>query len=298
MRKTSLFTSIFLVGILFFTGCATTQRDWEKAAQQNNISAYQLFIKTHSDSEYVKQADDRIEQIRYEKAKTSQSENELKAFLKQYPATSHTAEINELIMQVALRNSVSESMCSDFLSRFPNSNLSPQVATKLREIRYKAARSAKTATSYEKFINEYPDGPDSMDLQEELPMIRKWGKSKQLGELLIDMAPKTNLNITDRDAFLSSVPASESDEKLAKFRKLLEDGADPNAVRIAGYTPGGQKKLSKGGHYNNAYIRPDGTLLLAGNPGMVVPASDGSGLTLLQYCEANGLNRASRLLKK
>lgn len=299
MRKFVISCVIIAIAFLI-EGCAITKADWEKASQLNNITAYESFIREHPRSEYVIQAKDIIEQIEWKNARAEGTRDSLITYRNQYPSGRYLLEAENLLENIDFKEAVavdSETTYREFLKLYPNGKYRDEANKLAEQSAYKIAKKNKSIFIYEDFLKSYPNG----EFSEEIRMyLRPWEKAKRLGELVIAIAPKTILQITDRDAFLSSVPSSETDEKLSKLQQLLDSGADPTAVRIVEYTPGG-KKIATGGFYQNGYLTMiDGTLyvLEGGNPGKVFPATYGSGLTLLEYCKENGLNRVLSLLKK
>jgi len=65
---------------------------------------------------------------------------------------------------------------------------------------------------------------------------------------------------------------------------MLSEGADPSAVRVAGFEPAREKQLGGGA-----------VLHSTGKPGHIVRAEEGS-MTLLEYCRVNGLKTIRALL--
>jgi hypothetical protein len=126
-----------------------------------------------------------------------------------------------------------------------------------------------------------PAKPDSLTIEKTRQATRR------LGEVAIRMAPKgaLSMNMNSNDVRLAAPDSSRSlQPDLAEFAQLLNEGAAPSAVRIAGFEPAGQRSLSNGL-----------TLMTSGNPGHVVPP-DSSGYRLYEYLKINRLDDAIHLL--
>ena len=209
-------------------------------------------------------------------------------FLEQYPSSLYAAEARSL-REEALYKEASAARTIEALERYianyPQSVRAMEVTALVRKLRFEAAKEDGTAMAYEGFLRRYPNGANSEELRNGLPAVRKWEVDKKLGDLLIGMAPSTYVMIT-----LSGAPKVvrsqkvESKEQLAEFQQLLKDGADPSAVHIAGYAPGGEERTGDG----FSRISP-------GSPGKAVPAAKG-GMTLVEYCGAIGLKQIPGLL--
>ena len=308
-----------LVGLIIIStyGCATMQDKWEKAAKEDTIQAYTLFLKNEKpDAEYKNKAETRIRELReaqrakdeaaaFERARNSKRpEYDLQKFLSAYPSGKHAPEARKLLEQSAYNRAMKDNTAyaySTFLSRYPNSEQAPDATARLRKIRFNNARKSESLSEYENFIKQYPEGEDTRELKNDLPRIqkleqdreleqRKFEQAKKLGEIALRMAPvivsptKRMPDGTTVQTLGGSKLSPPLDQKLrmAEFRKLLESGIDPNLVRISGFRP---HYVYKGGAMSFGY------------PGKVVPAKQ-DGITLLEYFKTIGLKEGADLVKK
>jgi hypothetical protein len=111
--------------------------------------------------------------------------------------------------------------------------------------------------------------------------------SRRLGAVAIRMAAggQQQLMVSDQGVQMAPPAASApAATDLAEFRQLLADGADPMAVRIAGFQPAGPRSL--GGSV---------TMMSSGNAGWVVLAPE-PGLTLPLYLKKANLPQAVEVL--
>ena len=308
-----------LVGVIIIStyGCATMQDKWDKAAKEDTIQAYTLFLKNEQpDAEYKNKAETRIRELReaqrakdeaaaFERARNSKrQEADLKTFLSTYPSGKHAPEARKLLEQNAYNRTMKENTeraYSTFLSSYPNSEQAPDATVRLRKIRFDNARKSETLSAYENFIKLYPEGEDTRELKNDLPRIqkleqdreleqRKFEQAKKLGEIALRMAPVI-VSPTKRmpDGTIVQTlggsklsPPSDLKFQLAEFRKLLESGINPNLVRISGFRP--------------HYVYKSGAMSF-GYPGKVVPAKQ-DGITLLEYFKTIELKEGADLVKK
>jgi len=146
MNKLGKVNVIFAIVILI-GGCSTIQRDWKNASQRNNILAYQYFIEAHPNTEYVSQAQDKIQQIRFEKARDSKNQEEnLKVFLNQYPSEKYSDEANKLLEEILYKKALSansKSAYTEYISRYSQGSHFNDITTLLNKLK-EAERSALT----------------------------------------------------------------------------------------------------------------------------------------------------------
>ena len=320
MNKLSSMIAIFLI-TLIFNGCATMQGKWEEAAKQDTIGAYNYFLRTAKpDAGYKNKAETRIKELKEAQKENeeasafkfaqdnsrlrSYNDDYLESFLSKYPSGKHAPEARKLIEKRVYDRAIKEnyeSYYSNFLSRFPNSDLVPDVTARLRKVRYDRARKSESLGDYENFIKWYPQGQDTSELENDLPRVRKleqtrelkkrkFEQAKELGEVALRMAPVITAPTKRMPAgtIMQSVGmakvGSPADLKyqMNRFRKLLEDGADPSLIRIDGFQP--------------VYMYGPGSFSF-GNPGKVV-SSEYNGMKLWEYFNIINLKEASDLLKK
>jgi len=57
--------TILAIFLFFIISCNNIEKDWEKTIKSNSITGYNEFIKTHSDSIYIKQAKNAIDSLQW-----------------------------------------------------------------------------------------------------------------------------------------------------------------------------------------------------------------------------------------
>jgi len=250
-------------------GCATVQGDWEKARKSDTVSAYKAFRGNHPDSEFDGQASKRIEEIEWARARKQGAASAYRTFAMNYPKSLYADE--------------AERRAAD---------LDRAAAKRLREMKFEMARKAETVAAFEEFLKDYPQGNDSDTLRRELPALREWEPRRQLAERIIRLCPRGTLTAKSLLEGTRQVPSPTYAKDLAEIRSLLDRGVDPNSVRIAGWVP---RKETQG----ISFLRGVPVItrrIEVGDPGHPVPP-DMPGMTLLEYCKANGLSEAYDLLK-
>jgi hypothetical protein len=112
--------------------------------------------------------------------------------------------------------------------------------------------------------------------------------SLELGRAIMRHAPQTYQENVDFSMRGTTTKRSDpTPEDLSKLREMLLDGANPNAVRVAGFEPAGDTVLDGGRAVRHS----------TGKPGRIVGAEEG-GITLLEYCRLNGMKTIAALLIK
>jgi hypothetical protein len=165
-----------------------------------------------------------------------------------------------------------------FLAKHPQSEFTAEAKRNIQNLDWQAAKNANTIESYQKFIDKYPG---SEYLAE--------ARNRLLVKLIVAMAPPTNIKLDDRGQIVQQDWNPESNQSvwLPKLRKLLEEGADPNALRIKGFYPLVSTSKTKGAGYS--------TFALRGEEGTIV-GPDEDGQDLLSFCREYQLLQAAEVL--
>ena len=143
MKKSLLVLCLITAGAL--AACSSPNADWQKATQQNTVSAYQLFIKDHPSDALVEQARNRINALKDEQAwSAAKSANTLDAYqqyLQEEPNGMHAADAQDKV------------------------NSMQQTAA------WQTAQSTNTAAGYQDFLQKYPNAPQASDAQAALKKL-------------------------------------------------------------------------------------------------------------------------------
>ena len=143
MKKSFLVLCVITAGAL--AACSNPTADWQKANQQNTVTAYQQFIQQHPNDSRVAQARNRISALQDEQAwSTAQSANTLDAYqqyLQQEPNGMHAADAQDKI-----------------------NGLQADAA-------WSSAQSTNTAAGYQDFLQKYPNSPHASDAQDALKKL-------------------------------------------------------------------------------------------------------------------------------
>ena len=255
----------------------------------------------------------------FDAAKKSGSSSMMESYLKDFPSGLHRVEAGPLHEKYSFDEAMKEKKVEaleSFQKRFPGSGFSNAATERIRVLRFEKAQETNTVIAYETFLKLYPTGPDSEQLQRELPALRVWEPKRLLGELIVSLSPETDEHQTakwaseingmmatyEKDksqvlkAFVDNQNAARSPEPttspvMRAIKELLEKGVDCNSVRITGFRPSTTEsgRDSRGGIYFNT---------TAGTPGYPVPAESArkGDLTLWEYCDANKLGEVRSLL--
>ena len=179
-----------------------------------------------------------------------------------------------------------ESAYRKFIARFPGTAQAKAASDMIQRKRFEALSAVDTCSSYAAFLIESPSGPYSAEARRKLAAKGRWEKAKRLGELAIDMLPLF-VSVPLSDKMHTASPLAKP--ALQEFSVMLEAGADPRAVRIAGnpvLAMKGQGRFVNGVGF--VFGRYEGAI--------PVPA-DQPGTALIQFLEAHKLTEALQLIK-
>ncbi len=143
VKKSFLVLCVITAGAL--AACSNPNADWQKANQQNTVTAYQQFIQQHPNDARVQQARNRINALNDEQAwNTAKNANTLDAYqqyLQQQPNGMHAADaqdkINSLQQDAAWQNAQSTNTAAayqDFLQKYPNSPHASEAQDALKKL--------------------------------------------------------------------------------------------------------------------------------------------------------------------
>ena len=256
---TIVYYFILLFTMTVLSGCANVQRDWEYASRKDSIKAYEAFIKDHPESEYNNQAQEKIQKILFEGAES------------EYHRKKNTISLEK------------------FIKFFPSSKYSEKARNIIiEEAEYSKAKKEDSKPLFEAYLKDYPSGEYSDEARKSIRKIdirSQLERAQELGETALRMGYVIVFKKVGNYLLMESAVVVHPDtlkEDMKKFEEELKAGADPNLIRIIGFQ---RPKAGSG-------------FLSMGNPGKVIPADEGSGITLLQYCKENDLDKAAELLKK
>ena len=271
------------------------QLEFSNVKQQNTVKAYEDFLLKHGQSTFATEASTKLRSLRFDVLNSHPTIAGCEEFLHFYSSGSDVDTANKLLDQLSFKESEklnSEKSYESYLSKFPNGQSTSIAISNLQEIRFINARKIKTVEAYENFLKLYPEGTSAEQLRKELNGLRKFEESRKLGEVALRMAPKGAISFS-ASPFGGSMQAtgtqtnfpSTLQEDMETFRKMINDGVDPNLIRIKGFEPAGSKDIGNGL-----------AIFSSGNPGNVVSADEG-GMSLLEYFTAIKLEDARKILQ-
>lgn len=213
MKKSFLVLCVITAGAL--AACSSPNADWQKATQQNTVTAYQQFIKEHPSDTRVEQARNRINALKDEQAwAAAKSANTLDAYqqyMQQEPNGMHAADaqdkVNSLQQTAAWQNAQSTNTAQgyqDFLQKYPNA---PQASDAQAALKKLTGYQALLATAHTK---AYAD------------KVAKALKSKYGNELQDVVVVPQGKMLQVRSAPMTESDAKTACEKLRKAHQRCE----------------------------------------------------------------------------
>ena len=190
-----------------------------------------------------------------------------------------------------------------FLREFPQTEFATQARERAEQLKFEQAKNQGTENALNEYLKEYPSGANSKVAREMAEQARRDESTRELGELMVNWAKETGAvpffprgETPKWSIDYRQTPADEIDrQNLSKLHALLAAGANPNALRIQGFSPANRNPQVLQGTDKDGRIVTQ-TSWSNGNAGKVVNA-DNIGITLLIYCKSNSLNEAYDLLK-
>lgn len=76
---------ISLISLVLLLGCDAGKRDWQKAAEQGTITAYEEFLKKHPQHELAESARSKLDEIYFKQAQLENTIPEYEKFIQKYP---------------------------------------------------------------------------------------------------------------------------------------------------------------------------------------------------------------------
>jgi len=130
---------LVLLCFFVFISCSSEKKRWENAESENNIAAYEVYLKQYPEGKYADNANARIEELIWQSTLEDNSINGHEAYLKQYP----------------------EGKYAD------------SAKVKLKEMYYRAAESENTISAYEEFLKKHSDSEFADDARSRLNILKK-----------------------------------------------------------------------------------------------------------------------------
>ena len=254
---------IWIVALaLLLSGCATASRDYENAKQIDTATAYQTFLVNHSQSEYADQARKALIEREWEDTKHINTIGSFTLFLNKYPKSEHASQAKQALKKlywIAAEQDNTVDSYNKFLNKYPDGSGVEEALSRIRELRYADARQRRTVAAFETFFASYSEGPDVNTLRAEFPAIQAIEKSMTLGRAIMKHAPQTYIQMSNFSVTGKTTERSDpTTEDLSRLRAMLSEGADPSAVRVAGFEPAGEKQLG-GGSFHTRLGSPVGS---------------------------------------
>jgi len=174
MKKSVLFTlPLVLLTIIF--ACSGDKSDYDKAIRENSIQACENFLQNHPDSKYNSVMEERLAELHFIDAESTNTVAGYREFLAKYPDSKLKAKANNcldsLLFAEALEYNNADSLES-FMDRYPQNNFLEQARQKHEEILFHTAIKYKSSRRLEKYIRQYPKGRFIEEAEAQLPKLK------------------------------------------------------------------------------------------------------------------------------
>ena len=221
-----------VAAVLVCAGCATTERAWTTASQQNTTSAYEVFLQKHPDASEAAEARLRIDRLNQEDAwRRASNQNTMDAygsFVAQYPQSDHASVATSRIQRMrqerdyeAVSKTATIEAFESFLKQYPTSPHSSAIKSQLDPLYLKrdwdSALRANSVAAYELFLQKHPSCTQAKDALAAIENL-DWGSAEAAG------LPDALL------AFIKKYPKSANTDKA---RSALWNITTPDLVKAA-----------------------------------------------------------------
>jgi len=195
---------VLVFGLVFSCcGCATTQRDWEDATQQNTVKAYEEFLENHPRSDQASLAKRRLRQLRaslrqlqanedWRKAESMNTIDGYRDFYDKYttgpfPPSKQAKEARRRLLRLQEERDWEETKrvgviahgaaYQRFIKKYPGSHRVPEAKKKLEELKlvgdWEKTQKADSIRAFEAFLRAYPSSQYSSKAKDRLASLRK-----------------------------------------------------------------------------------------------------------------------------
>jgi outer membrane protein assembly factor BamD (BamD/ComL family) len=290
---------------------------FERVKTKNTITACKDFLDKYPASRFLTDVSSRLRVLMFQDVKRKDTIDAYNGFLINYSAGLDSDEVRKRVEQLSYdkaKKSDTLEAYTAFVTKYPKNENVSEAESRIRKLMYELAVSSQSVTAYEGFIKRYSVGVDSEKLRNGLVALRQWEPKKQIGETIVRMFPSWTGRTGAEGTSFEGVHPPTLAADMVLLRKQLEEGADPNLVRIKDMQQ--QPRLVWSGTDEAKQFKKEDTvthptmlsrrgsdgeyqvpLIVRPNPGRVVPVEEG-GLTLLEYCKTNKLDEAYQLLLK
>ena len=145
-QRQRFFLIIILAVLLFITGCATEERAWNKAKEENSIWSYEEFLLKYPEGDYTEKAKLVLEEIYWQAALTTINEDKNRE--------RHIVQDNYSIIIKVVRTETVE----EYLDLFPEGKYVDEAREVLDEAAWWLAVEENTYAGYRDYLDKYPQG--------------------------------------------------------------------------------------------------------------------------------------------
>ncbi len=168
---------IAVILLMIIYGCATTQRDWEKAIQNDNIYSYENFLKSHGKSKYSYNAQKRLAALHIERdwqsAVKTDSIDAYEAFIRRYASRSYSSAFEAW-------------SAPKFIPPERVEEAKSRIKVLRIERDWQTTRSSDNIKAYEGFLRDHGTSKYAQEANkrlEELSVVKDWQKARDANDI-------------------------------------------------------------------------------------------------------------------
>ena len=230
-----LLALLCLAGSILLAGCGNPDRDYEKAFQSQDISAFENVLKKHPDHPRASEARARLGELLWESARHSRDAAMLANLLRDYPQAAFSAEAKTLWDDVSWEKAQgvhTEVSYESYIAAHPKGLHVAEANAAIEEIVWQAAFDAETVDAVRAFVTRFPQSTRKAEADTRIKHLHRQKYVKVFEQNDLDAFKELDdgtLAQAIREAFWWPpllLAADTRAEKIASY--LIENGADVN----------------------------------------------------------------------
>ena len=145
--------------VLFLAGCGNPDRDYDRAFQSQDMTAFQKVLKKHPDHPRAAEVQERLGVLLWHSAKESRDAALIANLVRDYPKAPFVAEARVLWDDVSWENTQAthtEKSYKTYIADYPSGQYVAEANSKIEEIAWQAAFDAETMDAIKAFLDRFP----------------------------------------------------------------------------------------------------------------------------------------------
>jgi TolA-binding protein len=152
-------------------GCVSVSSRFDDVKRQNTPAAYEQFVKQYPQSEFAREARDRLEGLYFDEAKAKGTIAAFEQYLARYPRGRLAAEAQDRLEALYFDGAKAKGGIAAFeqyLARYPRGRLAVEARGRLEALYFDEAKAKGAIAAFEQYLARYPKGRFAQDARDNL----------------------------------------------------------------------------------------------------------------------------------